>query len=293
MFSFFTNDDDADDDDAELLALFKTSGENSCPDPYSTVTAPDVPNMLSDVGFDEKPADDGSIGDSACSPPTAYATTTMSSFMSLDSIHNLANDEDNANKVMCKRQKKANTKTYGGARFAIICPNDICVQRNNTKVFEALGGTGGSREGYHCQPDEGGCNNRWSQRTYHQDEVTEKFGTDDPMVRSCAKKSYREKKLGIQPVFKSIISKGDGTCLRTIGCPKPNGHKGKCSTRCCTTSPRTPDFVFQTPAAQAFETSQSEVLTEVDTPDLMPEVFSARVLRIIDDDDTAFADYFN
>ena len=287
MFSFLTNDDDADDDDAELLALFGTSGENSCPDPYSTVTPQDVPNMLSDVGFDEKPADDGSIGGYACSPPTAYTTTTMSSFMSLDSIHNLAN-EDFA-KHTCKRQKKANTKTYGGARFPIMCPNDLCVQRDNTKVFENLGGTGGSREGYHCQPDEGGCNNRWSQRTYHQDEVTEKFGTDDPMIRSCAKKSYREKKLGIQPVFKSIISKGDGTCLRTAGCPKPNGHKGKCSTRCCTVSPRTPDSVFR---SHAPETVTPEVQAEFDTATQMPDVFEARVLRIIDDD-AAFAGFFN
>ena len=64
-----------------------------------------MPNVLFmdvAVGFDEKPANDGSIGECAYST-TAYTTTTTSSFMSIESIHGLAN-EDKA-KNTCKRQK--------------------------------------------------------------------------------------------------------------------------------------------------------------------------------------------
>ena len=98
--------------------------------------------------------------------------------------------------------------------------------------FERLGGTGGSREGYYCQLDRGGCGNRFSQRTYREDESTHKFGSDNPCIRACTTKSYREKRLKIRPTFRFIIPVtqcGRGTqCLRSKDCPKINGHKGRC-----------------------------------------------------------------
>ena len=78
------------------------------------------------------------------------------------------------------------------------------------------------------------------------------------------------------------------TCLRTVGCPKPNGHKGKCSTRCCTAS-RTPD----SDAPKEVQTFTPQIQTEFDTATQMPFVNEAQVLRIIDDDDAALAGFFN
>ena len=90
-------------------------------------------------------------------------------------------------------------------------------------ALERLGGTGGSREGYHCQLDRGGCGNRFSQRTYREDESTHKIGSDNPCIRACTTKSYGEKRLKIRPTFRFIIPVtqcGRGTqCLRSKDCP--------------------------------------------------------------------------
>ena len=162
--------------------------------------------------------------------PTQIPNTTEDLLAS--AAHSLKDLSDVESLMLSKkpRTKKANTKTYGGERFPIKCPNSSCVIGHT--ALERLGGTGGSREGYHCQLDRGGCGNRFSQRTYCEDESTHKFGSHNPCIRACTTRSYREKRLKITPTFRFIVPVtqcGRGTqCLRSKDCPKINGHKGRC-----------------------------------------------------------------
>ena len=127
-----------------------------------------------------------------------------------------------------KKPKKPNVKRFGGEKFAFSCPNDECVM--GTAAIERLGGCGQSREGYHCSTEQGGCGNRWSQRTYINDEVTAEAGTDDPCIRRCTKRSHLEKKYGVHPQFKfKTRSSHVMLCTRTIGCTKLNKHRGACN----------------------------------------------------------------
>ena len=127
-----------------------------------------------------------------------------------------------------KKKKKPNVKRFGGEKFFTECPNDECVMGN--AAIERLGGCGQSREGYYCSEEHGGCGNRWSQRTYLNDEVTAEVGTDDPCIRRCAKLSHREKKLQLKPrlLFKKPDSK-KYPCTRSSGCWKANNHRGRCA----------------------------------------------------------------
>ena len=129
-----------------------------------------------------------------------------------------------------KKPKKPNVKRFGGEKFAVSCPNAECVMGN--AAIERLGGCGQSREGYYCSIEQGGCGNRWSQRTYLNDEVTAEVGTDDPCIRRCTKRSHLEKKHGVHPQF-NFKSRSSQVmlmlCTRTIGCTKLNKHRGKCT----------------------------------------------------------------
>tara|TARA_B100002052_G_C15744887_1_gene535004 strand:+ start:140 stop:934 length:795 start_codon:yes stop_codon:yes gene_type:complete len=69
-------------------------------------------------------------------------------------------------------------------RFAIVCPSCRNADRS---MFELLRGAGGTRQGFLCQ-----CGERFSQRTRRDDEWTESYGRDDPMIQPCSTRSLRE-----------------------------------------------------------------------------------------------------
>ena len=131
-----------------------------------------------------------------------------------------------------KKPKKPNVKRFGGDKFAFSCPNAECVM--GIVAIERLGGCGQSREGYYCSIEQGGCGNRWSQRTYLNDEVTAEVGADDPCIRRCTKRSHLEKKHGVHPrvIFKNR-STNNAVCTRTSGCWKAKNHRGKCALSVC------------------------------------------------------------
>ena len=117
-------------------------------------------------------------------------------------------------RMLQKKRKKPNTKQYSGLKFTIACPNIVCVA--DSSALERLGGTGGTREGFCCSSLKGGCDERWSQRIYKCDEKTAVCGSDDPMVRPCAKLSYRDKLNGVAKRSRREDTVASGIILQSV-----------------------------------------------------------------------------
>lgn len=135
------------------------------------------------------------------SAAASYSSTVSTEVPNAEHVHELLQDTGRERTGKKRKTTTSLCSISSENRFPVVCPNTQC--RNDDKLeFEPLKGCGGTRRGFLCK-----CGARFSQRMRREDEWTEAYGRDDPLIQDCFARSVREIKEGMPKIDKLPILK--------------------------------------------------------------------------------------